>query len=173
MGDKEFNGDKEGLEFWWEDYEGDIAGRYDDLFANNPHLKCVSYLINLRIRLEGYEDENVNDFVDRILHYTKMKRTPHFYNQNILIVNGNYKFTFLNTSKIITENRLDWEKILEKGKRKLRREYSRVWKEGDDDDENNFTVVWVKLRGYWEDEYRYDDDEEFKRVCNRIKAKFF
>ena len=66
--------------------------------------------------------------------------------QNILIVNGNRKFTFLNTSKLNTGNKLDWEKILEKGKTKLRREYSRTWEEGNDNNENNFKVVCVRLR---------------------------
>ena len=203
MGDKEFNGDiEEGFKFWWEDYDGDIeeerreiieraskiededqreyylystiaALEYDEYFVYNPHFKCESYLISLRrYYLKGYEDENIDDFIDRILRYTNMKRTPCPYKQNILVVNGNNKFTFLNTSKLNTENKLDWEKILEKGKTKLRREYLKEgWKEGDDDNEKKFTIVCVSLRGYREDEDR--DDEEFKRVCNRIKAQFF
>ena len=186
MGDKE-----EGFKYWWEYYDGDIeeeineciskienpekreelyeelldAVGYDEYFANNPHLKCESYLINLRLHFEGYEDENIYDFVDRILCYTKMEHTPCPYKQNILIVNGNKKFTFLNTSKLN-----DWEKILEKGKTKLRREYSYTWKEGDDDNEKKFQVVCVRLRGNWENEDR--DDDEFERVCDRIKAKY-
>ena len=82
------------------------------------------------------------------------------------------KFTFLNTSKLNTGNKLDWEKILEKGKTKLQREYSYIWKEGDDDNEKKFKVVCVRLRENWEDEDR-DDDDEFIRVCDRIKAKYF
>ena len=199
MGDKEFNGDiEEGFKYWWEYYDGDIeeeineriskienpekredlyeelldAVGYDEYFANNPHLKCENYLINLRIRFEGYEDENIDDFVDRILRYTKMERTPCPYKQNILIVNGNKKFTFLNTSKLNTGNKLDWQKILEKGKTKLRREYSYRWKEGDDDNEKKFKVVCIRLREYDEDEDE-DDDNEFITVCERIKAKYF
>ena len=75
-----------------------------------------------------------------------MKRTFCPCKQNILIVNGNRKFTFLNTSKLNTGNKLDWEKILEKGKTKLRREYLRTWEEGNDDDEKEFKVVCVRLR---------------------------
>ena len=192
MGDKEFNGDiEEEIEKEWEEriskienpekradlYEQllDAVG-YDKYFANNPHLKCESYLINLRLHFEGHEDGNINDFVDRILRYTEMERTPCPYNQNILIVNGNKKFTFLNTSKLNTGNKLNWEKILEKGKTKLRREYSyREWKEGDDDDEKNFKVVCVKLRKIWrnKDSDDDDDDDEFARDCDRIKAQFF
>ena len=231
MGDKDFNGDiEEGFKYWWEDYDGDIeeerreikkcvskiedpkkrearyeqllnALEYDEYFMNNPHLKCESYLINLRLHFRGCEDENIDDFVDRILLYTEMERTPCPYKQNILIVNGNKKFTFLNTSKLNTGNKLDWEKILEKGKTKLRREYSyRGWKEGDDDNEKKFKVVCVRLRENWGDEYRdddeddedneeftrmcviglkrklgneYRDDDEFIRVCDRIKAEYF
>ena len=192
---------EEGFKFWWEDYDGDIeeerrgikeraskiedadrsehylynaiaALEYDEYFGYNRHFKCESYLISLRrYYLKGYEDENIDDFIDRILHYTGMERTPCPYKQNISIINGNNKFTFLNTSKLNTGNKLDWEKILEKGKTKLQREYSHVWKEGDDDDEKNFKVVCVKLRGHRED--NDTDDEKFKRMCDRIKAQFF
>ena len=201
MGDKEFNGDKEeGFKFWWEDYDGDIeeerreieervskiedpeeradryeqllnALEYDEYFANNPHLKCESYLINLRMHLEGHEDENIDDFIGRILHYTNMKGSFCSRKQNILVVNGNEKFTFLNTSKLKIGNRHDWEKILEKGKTKLRREYLRTWEEGNDDDEKKFKVACVKLRGHRENEDR--DDDEFARDCDRIKSQFF
>ena len=70
-----------------------------------------------------------------------MENTPCPYKQNILIVNDNKKFTFLNTSKLN-----DLDKILEKGKTKLRREYLRTWEEGNDDDEKKFRVVFVRLR---------------------------
>ena len=71
----------------------------------------------------------------------------------------------VNTSKLNTGNKLDWEKILEKGKTKLRREYLKEgWKEGDDDDEKNFTVVCVKLLNN-----REYEEEELKR----IQANFF
>ena len=170
--DKEFNGDEEeGFKFWWEDYDGDIeeermeieeraskianddqrewylynaigALEYDEYFAHNRHFKCESYLISLReYYLREYENENMDDFIDRILHYTGMEGTPCSYKQNILIVNDNKKFTFLNTSKLN-----DFDKILEKGKTKLRREYLRTWEEGNDDDEKKFRVVFVRLR---------------------------
>ena len=110
-----------------------------------------------------------------------MKRTPCPYKQNILVVNGNNKFTFLNTSKLIPGDKLDREKILEKGKKKLRREYSKEgWKEGDDDNEKKFTIVCVSLRAHREYEDSKDergdndtDDEKFKRMYERIKAQYF
>ena len=200
MGDKEFNGDiEEGFKFWWEDYDGDIeeerreteervskiedpekredryeqllnALEYDEYFACNRHLKCESYLINLRMRLEGYKDENIDEFVDRILRYTNITHTFCPCKQNILIVNGNRKFTFLNTGKVNTGNKLDWEKILEKGKTKLRREYLRTWGEGDDN-EKKFKVVCVRLHEYGEDEDK-DDDNEFMLACEKIKEKY-
>ena len=207
---------KEDPRAWWEDYDGDIeeerreiieraskiededqreyyrycafaALEYDEYFANQPHFKCESSLISLRrYYLGGYEDENTDDFIDRILRHTNMKRTPCPYKQNILVVNGNNKFTFLNTSKLIPGDKLDREKILEKGKKKLRREYSKEgWKEGDDDNEKKFAIVCVSLRGYREDEDSEDedrgdekedndtDDEKFKRMYERLKAQYF
>ena len=168
MGDKEFNGDmEEGLKPWLEDYDGDIeeekreieervsktedpeeredlyeqllnALEYNEYFACNRHLKCESYLINLRWSINLHEDKDIDEFIDRILRYSNMKRTPCPYKENILIVNGNRKFTFLNTSKLNTGKKCDWEQILEKGKTKLRREYSRTWEEGNNDNEKKF-----------------------------------
>ena len=182
MGDKKFNGDiEEGFKYWWEDYDGDkeeekrkieervskmedqekrldryeellVALEYDEYFACNPHFKCESSLINLRMCLEAHKDEDIEKFTDRILRYTNMKHTVWPSMQNILIVNRNRKFTFLNISRLNTLNKLSWGKVLEKGKTKLRREYLRTWEEGKDDNEYKFEVVFVRLR-------RYDDDE--------------
>ena len=102
--------------------------------------------------LEKHKDKNIDEFVDHILRYTNMKHTFRACMENILIVNGNRKFTFLNTSKLNTRSKLNWDKLLEKGKTKLRREYLRTWEEGNDDDENKFKVVYVRLREYGEDE---------------------
>ena len=134
---------------------------------NNPHLKCEESLSSLRkYHLKGHEDEDIDDFIDLILRYTNMKRTPCPYKQNILIVNGNNKFTFLNTSKLIPGEKLDREKILEKGKTKLRREYLKEgWKEGDDDNEKKFTIVCVRLL----DDREYEKEKEIER----IQAQFF
>ena len=125
---------------------------YDEYFANNPHLKCEDYLIDLRIRFERYKDEYIDDFINRILRYTKMERTSYPYIQNILIVNGNNKFTFLNTSKLNPGSLSEWERILENGQTKLQREYSHTWKEGDDSNKKKFKIVCVKLRDNWENE---------------------
>ena len=67
-----------------------------------------------------------------------MKRTLWSHAQNILIVNGNRKFTFLNT-----RNKLYLNEILEKGKTKLRREYGDQWMEGYDD-ETRFSIACVR-----------------------------
>ena len=56
--------------------------------------------------------------------------------ENILIVNVNKKFTFLNSIKT-----LDKDKIIEKGLIKMRREYGDAWRE---DDEKIYEIVLVK-----------------------------
>ena len=176
MEDKE-----EGFKYWWEDYDGDIeeekrkieervskiedpeesealyeqllnALEYDEYFGHNPHFKCESYLINLRMCLETYKDEDIKKFTDHILRYTSMKRCLWSRTQNILIVNDNRKFTFLNNTKQDIGNYPFYlYKILKKGKTKLRREYGDRWMEGYDD-ETRFSVVWVRLCKWGEDE---------------------
>ena len=181
MGDKEFNGDKEEQVFWWEDYDGDIeeekrkieeliskiedpeesearyeqllnALEYDEYFAYNPHFKCESYLSILRrYNLERHEDKDIDEFIDLILRYTNMKHTPWSHTQNILIVNDNRKFTFLNPNNLNTRNNPNLTEILEKGKTKLPREYKDEWVE-EDDDETRFTIEWVRLCKWGEDD---------------------
>ena len=152
---------------WWVDYDGDIEeerrkiiervekeiedpeerlDRYEDLlnkseyneyYAYNPHLKSDSYLINLRLSLKEHEDENIDDFIEYILNYSHMVPAgAHSIVQNILIVNVNKKFTFLNSIKT-----LDVNKITEKGKIKMRREYGDKWRE---DDQEIYVIVYVK-----------------------------
>ena len=166
--------EKERFKYWWEDYDGDIeeermeieervskiedpkerldryeellnALEYNEYFAYNPHFKCESYLINARMYLEKHKDEDIKKFIDRILYYTNMVRTPWPCAQNILIVNRNRKFTFLNNVKLDSFNKLSWDKVLEKGKTKLRREYLHTWEEGKDDLEYTYEVVFVEL----------------------------
>ena len=62
---------------------------YDEYFAYNPNLKSVSDLINTRIYVKYLtnEDEDIERFIDRILHYSNMKRCPYSETENILIVN--------------------------------------------------------------------------------------
>ena len=48
--------------------------------------------------------------------------------RNILIVNDNKKFTFLNSIKTFVK-----EEIIEKGKVKMRREYGNRWSEKDEE----------------------------------------
>ena len=56
--------------------------------------------------------------------------------ENILIINVNKKFTFLNSIKT-----LDKDKIIEKGLIKMRREYGDEWRE---DDEKIYEIVFLK-----------------------------
>ena len=150
---------------WWEDYNGDIeeerrkiiervneiedlekrqekydellmALEYNEYYAYNPHLKSEGYLINLRDSLEKHEDEDIDKFIDHILNYSNMEpiRIPIIV-KNILIVNANKKFTFLNSLKT-----LDEDKIIEKGKIKMQREYGYKWRE---DDEEIYKIVFV------------------------------
>ena len=118
---------------------------YDEYFAHNPHFKSESYLINARMHLRPNKDEDIFQFVDRILRYTNMQRTPWPCAQNVLIVNRKRKFTFLNISKVDASNRIGMNIILKKGKTKLRREYLRTWEEGEDNQKYRFEVVFVKL----------------------------
>ena len=144
---------------------------YDEYFAHNPHFKSVSNLINTRIYV-GYltnEDEDIERFIDRILRYSNMKRCPYSETQNILIVNGNRKFTFLNTTKQDIGNYPCLSDLWKKGETKLRREYRSQWIEGYDDDKSKFLVLWVKLYKWEKNE---DDHNDFITVCNRIKAKY-
>ena len=150
---------------WWEDYDGDIeeerrkiiervneiedlekrqekydellmALEYDEYYAYNPHLKSEGYLINLRDSLEEHEDEDIDKFIGHILNYSNMEPAcAPIIVKNILIVNSNKKFTFLNSVKT-----LDEDKIIEKGKIKMRREYGYKWKE---DDEEIYEIVLV------------------------------
>ena len=70
----------------------------------------------MRMCLKPDEDEDIEKFIDRILCYTNMERTPWPCARNILIVNRNRKFTFLNISKIDTLNKITWDRILKKEK---------------------------------------------------------
>ena len=144
---------------------------YDEYFAHNPHFKSVSYLINMRRYLKYLtdEDEDIERFIDRILRHANMKRCPYSETQNILIVNGNRKFTFLNTTKQDIGNYPCLSDLCKKGETKLRREYRSQWIEGYDDDKSKFSVLWVKLYKWEKNE---DDHNDFITACNRIKAKY-
>ena len=129
------------------------ALEYNEYFALNPHFKCESYLSNMRKSFEMCKDKDkgIEDFIDRILRYANMKRCLWSDTQNILIVNGNRKFTFLNTTKRDIRNHPCLYEILKKGKTKLRREFGDRWMEGYDD-ETKFSVLWVRSCGWEEDE---------------------
>ena len=100
-------------------------------------MKSKSYLIDLRdYTLKKHEDEDIDKFICHILNYSRMVPAgAPIIVENILIVNVNKKFTFLNSIKT-----LDEDKIIEKGKIKMRREYGNKWRE---DDEKIYEIVLV------------------------------
>ena len=102
---------------------------YNEYYAYNPHLKSNSYLIDLRnYELKEHENEDIDDFIEYIVNYSHMESVgAHSIVENILIVNVNKKFTFLNSIKT-----LDKDKIIEKGLIKMRREYGNEWREDDE-----------------------------------------
>ena len=152
---------------WWENYDGDIEEEarkilecvkeiedpekrqdkyeelldgieYNEYYAYNPHMKSESYLISLRnYKLKEHEDEHINKFIGHILNYSCMDRADALIlAKNILIVNVNKKFTFLNSVKTFDE-----DKIIEKGKIKMQREYEDEWGE---DDEKIYEILFVR-----------------------------
>ena len=112
---------------------------YNEYYYYNPHLKSESYLISLRnYDLKEHEIEDIDKFIVHILNYSDMTSvSDHSIVENILIVNVNKKFTFLNSIKELN----DHNKIIEKGLIKMRREYEDEWKE---DDEKIYEIVLVK-----------------------------
>ena len=96
---------------------------------------------------------DIKKFIDRILRYANMKRCSFYETQNILIVNGHRKFTFLNITLQDIGNYPCLSDLWKKGETKLRREYGDQWIEGyDDDDRRKYSVLWVKSCGWEEDE---------------------
>ena len=112
------------------------AIEYNEYYAYNPYMKSESYLIDLRnYNLKEHEDEDIDEFIEYILNYSHMESVDaHSIVENVLIVNVNKRFTFLNSIKT-----LDQDKITEKGK--MRREYGDEWRE---DDEEIYVIVFVK-----------------------------
>ena len=151
---------------WWENYDGDIEEEareilervkemedpekrqdkyeelldgieYNEYYAYNPHMKSESCLINMRIYIHEHEDEDIDEFIRHIPNYSRMKTADALIlAKNILIVNVNKKFTFLNSVKTFDE-----DKIIEKGKIKMRREYEDEWGE---DDEKIYKILFVR-----------------------------
>ena len=149
---------------WWVDYDGDIEEErrkiiehvkeinpderetkyqellneleYNEYFAYNTHLKSESYLNNLRnYELKEHENQDISEFIGSILYYTHMiPANCDDEGQNILFVNVNKKFTFLNS--------IDYTNLYERGLTKMRREYGNEWEEGD---EKIYEIVLVRL----------------------------
>ena len=119
--------------------------RDEEELARRPYFKSESYLINARMHLRPDKDEDTERFIGRILRYANMERCPYSEAQNILIVNGHRKFTFLNTTKQDIGNYPCLLDLWKKGETKLRREYEDQWIEGCDDyDRRKYSVLWVK-----------------------------
>ena len=119
--------------------------RDEEELTRRPYFKSESYLINARMHLRPDKDEDTERFIDRILRYANMERCSYSETQNILIVNGHRKFTFLNTTKQDIGNYPCLLDLWKKGETKLRREYEDQWIEGCDDyDRRKYSVLWVK-----------------------------
>ena len=119
--------------------------RDEEELTRRPYFKSENYLINVRMHLRPDKDEDTERFIGRILRYVNMERCPYSEAQNILIVNGHRKFTFLNTTKQDIGNYPCLLDLWKKGETKLRREYGDQWIEGcDDDDRRKYSVLWVK-----------------------------
>ena len=112
---------------------------YNEYYAYNPHLKSESYLINLRdYKLKEHKDEDIEKFIEYILKYSRMTPADKgSIGENILIVNVNKKFAFLNSIKTLNE-----DKITEKGLIKMEREYEDEWGE---DDKEIYVILHVNL----------------------------
>ena len=76
--------------------DGQRNKRDEEELARQPYFKSESYLINARMHLRPDKNEDIFQFVDRILRYTNMQRCPYSEAQNVLIINIKRKFTFLN-----------------------------------------------------------------------------
>ena len=71
-------------------------------------MKSESYLIDLRnYDLKEHEDEDIDEFIEYILNYSHMESVgAHSIVKNVLIVNVNKKFTFLNSIKTLDRIKL-------------------------------------------------------------------
>ena len=103
---------------------------YNEYFAYNPHFFNDYRLSVLRDKLKRDVPENIktHDFITYILDKSQMYNCSDSHSENILIVNVNKKFTFLNSLKKIK----DYYKMIERGLAKMKREYGDEWKEGDE-----------------------------------------
>ena len=110
---------------------------YDEYYIYNPHFKSESFLMDLRdYKLKEHKDEDIEKFIEYILKYSCMTPVGEgSIGENILVVNVNKKFTFLNSIKT-----LNVEKIVEKGIIKMQREYEDEWEE---DDKEIYTIKRV------------------------------
>ena len=170
---------------WWVDYDGDIEEErrkieervreiedpeeretkyeelldnleYKEYYAYNPHLKSESYLINLRLGLRSYEDEDNKEFFCHILEYSNMVNCSGYSVENVLIMNKNKKITFLNSTKTFLVN-----EIIEKGYAKMRREYGNEWTQ--DDERSKGELIQI---GEWS-----EDDEESCTFVEFVRLK--
>ena len=151
----------EGFKHWWEDHDGDIEEEkhkieqrvlreikdseeqldmiadeldkieYNEYFAYNPQFRNETSLIILRGDLKRKnipEDVSIEEFIAHILDESFLFSCNYDNAENILIINLNKKFTFLNTIKLHN----DYDRMIERGIKKMKREYGNEWKEDDD-----------------------------------------
>ena len=144
---------------WWVDYDGDIEEEkyeieqrvlreikdpeeqldmieeeldkieYNEYFAYNPQFRNETSLIILRnYDLKEHENEDIDEFITHILDKSIIFSCEYDNVEKFLIINFNKKFTFLNTIKLLN----DYERMIERGIKKMKREYGNEWKEDDD-----------------------------------------
>ena len=146
---------------WWDDYDGDIEEEkyeieqrvlreiedseeqldmiadeldkieYNEYFAYNLQFRNECSLIILRKDLKRKnipEDVSIEEFIAHILDESFMFPCEYDNAQIFLIINFNKKITFLNTIKLHN----DYDRMIERGIKKMKREYGNEWKEDDD-----------------------------------------
>ena len=118
------------------------ALEYDEYFAHNPQFLNEHRLSILRdeIKRDVPEDVSKYDLITHILDKSNMYSASYREVENILIMNVNKKFTFLNTIKVIN----DYHGTIERGLKKMKREYGNEW--GEEDDEEIYEIVPLALK---------------------------
>ena len=101
---------------------------YIEIFSHNLNLKSCEFLDILRNIYEDKTFKDPDEKAEYILKAAHFKGVCERYDvpSNILVVNENMKFTFLNFSKN------DVNILLKDGKRKMRRQYEDKWNESDE-----------------------------------------
>ena len=113
------------------------AREYNEYFAYNPQFKSEDALIEIRMSMEEYIEEDFNNFVYHLLRCNMNNNNIN--PDNILFVSENNKFTFLNRITDVIAFHL-----ADRGRDKMRREYENHWTKEDEDVE--IMVIPMQLK---------------------------